>query len=68
MDALQGQAMATAGRRQMELRRIDAALSRLEQDEYGECLNCGEMGSPGRLGMDPAAPLCLACAEKAEQN
>ncbi|HSP00081.1 MAG TPA: TraR/DksA C4-type zinc finger protein [Thioalkalivibrio sp.] len=70
MDALQGQAMAqaTSGRRQMELRRIDAALIRLEQGEYGECLSCGEMISPGRLGIDPAATLCLACAEQAEQN
>jgi len=59
---------ATAGRRQRELRRIDAALKRLEQGEYGEHVTCGEMVSSGRLGMDPAVTLCLACAEQAEQS
>jgi DnaK suppressor protein len=68
MDALQGQAMAqaTGRRREIELRRIDAALARIERGEFGECLECGKMIALGRLKLDPAATLCLECAEQAE--
>jgi DnaK suppressor protein len=68
MDALQSQAMAKATnqRRDMELRRIAAALRRLDEGEYGDCLGCGEPIAPQRLQADPAAPLCIQCAGKAE--
>jgi DnaK suppressor protein len=70
MDALQRQAMAhaTEQRRRMELRRIETALVRLDTGEYGECLECGEMIAAARLRLDPAATLCLACAEQAEES
>ena len=70
MDALQGQAMAqeTLRRHQVELRRIDAALRRVEEGSYGECLACGEPIAPGRLAADPTAIHCLACAEAAERR
>jgi DnaK suppressor protein len=70
MDALQGQAMAaeTQRRRQAALRRISSALQRMEQDEYGYCLECGEEIARGRLELDPATPLCIACASKAEKD
>ncbi len=64
MDALQVQAMSleTERRRSQEIRRIDAALARLEADEFGDCLRCGEEIEPARLQLDPAAPLCFDCA------
>ena len=64
MDALQMQAMSAAleGRRQQDLKKIDAALKRLDEGEYGHCLKCGEAIAPRRLKSDPAAPLCAACA------
>jgi len=64
MDALQGQAMAqeTERRRIRDLQRIDAALNRLEQGEYGACVKCGEDIAPKRLRIDPAAAACIACA------
>jgi DnaK suppressor protein len=64
MDALQGQAMAleTERRREVELRRIDAALERLEAGEYGYCLTCGEAIGARRLELDPATPVCIDCA------
>jgi DnaK suppressor protein len=70
MDALQGQAMAqeTLRRHQLELRRIDAALRRIAEGRYGECLACGEPIAPGRLAADPTATHCLACAEAAERR
>lgn len=66
MDALQGQAMSqeTQRRREQELHHIAAALQRLEQHEYGDCLQCGEMIAEGRLAIDPAATLCIGCADK----
>ena len=64
MDAIQGQAMAreTARRRDLEITRIDAALKRVEQDEYGYCLSCGEKIAVKRLALDPMAPICVTCA------
>ncbi|WP_439573067.1 TraR/DksA family transcriptional regulator [Phreatobacter sp.] len=64
MDALQVQAMAeaTQRRRQVRLQQIGAALDRMAAGDYGFCLDCGEFIGKGRLGVDPAARLCIACA------
>lgn len=69
MDALQTQAMAqeTDRRRHHELSQIDAALRRLEDGSYGECLECGEPIAVKRLELDPSAPLCIDCASKGER-
>ena len=63
-DSLQVQAMAKAAdaRRVAEIRRIDAALKRVEAGEYGYCVECGEVIDPKRLKIDPAAPRCQGCA------
>ncbi|MBB4285798.1 TraR/DksA family transcriptional regulator [Roseospira goensis] len=68
MDALQQQAMAqeTERRRQVELKRIDTALHRMEAGEYGYCVHCGGEVAPKRLDFDPAAPLCITCASAAK--
>ncbi len=67
MDALQGQAMAqeTARRRDIEVSRIDAALKRVDEDEYGYCLACGEKIAAKRLKLDPMAAVCVTCASGA---
>lgn len=68
-DALQQQAMAKAqeARRAGESRKIDAALNRLETDEYGWCAECGEAISVKRLEIDPVAELCINCASGLNQ-
>jgi DnaK suppressor protein len=68
MDAIQEQAMAIEleRRREVELARIDAALERLADGEYGDCATCGEPIEPRRLELDPAIPLCLGCARRAD--
>ncbi len=68
MDALQNQAMQveTERRREVEIARIDAALQRLDDDEYGYCVSCGEEIQSKRLDMDPATPVCVDCAHKAD--
>ncbi len=69
MDALQAQAMSVESqrRRKIELVRIDAALKRMGDDEYGDCLACGAEIPPKRLDFDPATPLCVTCAERRER-
>jgi DnaK suppressor protein len=61
MDALQVQAMAqeTSRRRGNELRRITAALARMDD---GYCIECGEEIAARRLALDPATPYCIDCA------
>jgi RNA polymerase-binding transcription factor len=69
MDAMQGQAMAVAAnqRRQIELQKIGSALKRVDQEEYGYCLECEEEIAEPRLKLDPASSLCIDCASKKEQ-
>ena len=64
MDALQVQAMAQAveGRRRGRLQAIEAALKRLETDDYGYCSDCGEDIPAKRLEIDPATMRCVDCA------
>lgn len=65
MDALQNQAMALEAerRRHVELQRIEAALQRIKDGEFGYCIICGEDIEPKRLENDPTVPNCIACAQ-----
>jgi len=69
MDALQAQAMAqaTVERRKIMLRKISAALTRIDNGNYGVCQSCDEPIPKRRLEFDPTASLCVQCAEKKEQ-
>ncbi len=64
MDAMQQQEMAEAEarRRKSEIARIDAALKRIDEGEYGWCAECGEKIARRRLEIDPAAAHCIGCA------
>ncbi|PHS25009.1 MAG: molecular chaperone DnaK [Robiginitomaculum sp.] len=64
MDSMQMQAMGKAedARRAQTLRKIDAALARLDAGEYGDCVRCGDEIAKGRLDKDPATPFCVNCA------
>lgn len=64
MDAMQQQSMdiAREERRQARLAVLVAALGRLDEDEYGYCLRCGEDIPAARLDVDPAVTLCVDCA------
>jgi len=66
MDAMQSQAMAleTKRRRKIELSRIEAALERIDEGEYGDCTSCEEEINRKRLEIDPANPFCVECAAK----
>jgi RNA polymerase-binding transcription factor DksA len=45
-----------------EVRMIGAALQRIENDEYGICVRCGEPIAEERLDILPHTPLCRNCA------
>ncbi len=64
MDAMQHQAMnqATERKRQHDLVRIQLAMTRIGDDEYGYCEDCGEEIPDGRLEIDPMAERCVKCA------
>jgi len=65
MDAMQQQAMAKAASRltELERQRIQSALLRMRDDEYGYCVICEEEIAEGRLEFDPSVLLCISCAE-----
>jgi len=67
MDAMQGQALAVATdrRRHDEVRRVEAAIKRIDEGEYGYCIACGEEIAAKRLAVDPTAATCIACASGA---
>lgn len=68
MDAMQAQAMSkeTGRRRREKLLQIEAALRRIENDEYGYCQQCGEEIASARLSVDPTVLFCISCAEASE--
>ena len=65
MDAMQAQQMAleTIRRNQKRLRDIESALQRMDDDDFGECSECGEGIDPRRLAVNPATQFCIDCAE-----
>ncbi|AMO72408.1 TraR/DksA family transcriptional regulator [Sphingorhabdus sp. M41] len=64
MDAMQQQEMAQAEarRRTSDLARMEIALKRMAEGEYGWCAECGAAIAYRRLEIDPAAHVCVTCA------
>jgi RNA polymerase-binding protein DksA len=46
-----------------ELKKITAAMIRLDEGEYGICIECGLPINEGRLKVYPYADECIECAE-----
>ncbi len=46
-----------------EVRRIDAALARIEAGTYGTCTFCGDPITEARLEFLPDTPFCTSCAD-----
>ncbi|MGD8558267.1 MAG: TraR/DksA family transcriptional regulator [Gammaproteobacteria bacterium] len=68
MDAMQQQAMSLAAgkRRELELRKVTQALSRIAEGSYGYCVECEAPIPLRRLQVDLTAQLCVPCAEGRE--
>jgi RNA polymerase-binding transcription factor len=65
MDAMQWQAMASETQRRRQNRRAQLlqTLKRMDDNEFGYCVNCGEEIPDGRLNIDPTFHLCVKCAD-----
>jgi DnaK suppressor protein len=50
-----------------ELREITAALARMDEDGYGECIDCSRDIPFARLEVQPAALRCVPCQERFEE-
>lgn len=50
------------------LKKIDLALSKIDEGTYGECESCGEQISSGRLMARPVAQLCIDCKTMQENQ
>jgi DnaK suppressor protein len=48
--------------------KIDEALSRISDGTFGECDECGEMITVGRLKARPVTTLCIECKAKQEAD
>jgi len=68
MDALQAQSMSQESQRRnaLELVAIEQALKRIDSDEFGDCLACGDPIAPMRLELNPTSTLCITCASDRE--
>ncbi|MFV2053177.1 TraR/DksA family transcriptional regulator [Aliiroseovarius sp. YM-037] len=47
---------------QAEIRKIEAALGRIDAGEYGLCAKCGDKITNERLDVLPYTPFCKSCA------
>jgi len=47
---------------------IDEALTRLDENEYGICIECGQEITPARLEVKPYARFCLECKSRKEMH
>lgn len=70
MDAMQQQNMAKSTQRSTleRLRRVNAALAKIESGDFGYCDDCGEVIDSKRLEVQPEAPCCFACQSKQEYH
>ena len=69
MDAMQAQAMSqeSGRRREMMLRKIAAAIERIDNGNFGLCQSCEEPIHRKRLEFDATTLMCIQCAQMAEQ-
>ncbi|MDE0095564.1 MAG: TraR/DksA family transcriptional regulator [Gammaproteobacteria bacterium] len=56
-----------ADRAVYELSLVNGALARLENGEFGICVDCGESIGSARLLANPIAKRCLACQSRREE-
>ncbi|HMO81907.1 MAG TPA: TraR/DksA family transcriptional regulator [Pyrinomonadaceae bacterium] len=60
--------LAVSENESRQLSLIDEALVRIDDAEYGNCLNCEKPINPKRLSAIPWARYCLDCQELVEQG
>jgi DnaK suppressor protein len=70
IDAIQQQKMVESNRRasELRLRKVGAALVRLEDGDYGLCAECEEPIAFRRLKARPESRFCVGCQSAREQR
>ena len=65
MDAIAAQKINAAALERLRIRveKLNAAIKRIDDGEYGICLSCGEEIPEKRLKAIPEATLCIDCSE-----
>ncbi|PIR26232.1 MAG: conjugal transfer protein TraR [Deltaproteobacteria bacterium CG_4_10_14_0_2_um_filter_43_8] len=66
-EADQAMNMRLKDRELILLKKIDKALLKMQNDEYGICERCGEEIGVKRLEARPVAELCIRCKEETEK-
>jgi DnaK suppressor protein len=61
-------AMENLDRETALVRRVRAAMERIDHGSYGVCLECEDPISPKRLKAIPWAELCIVCQELADHS
>jgi DnaK suppressor protein len=56
------------GREQKLLKKIEEAIARIDNGEYGVCESCGEQISLKRLEARPVTTLCIECKTRQEEE
>lgn len=51
-----------------QLRELDAAMARIDSEDFGVCVDCGEAIPAARLKANPAAVRCVNCQEVHEKT
>ena len=64
----QGIALRLRGREKRLLDKIEEALARIEDEEFGICDDCGEDIGQARLRARPVATFCIQCKEEQERR
>lgn len=66
MEALSDRAVSEASLNsaQTKLSRLETALGKVDQPDFGLCAGCDNPIPPGRILLIPEAILCVPCAEK----
>jgi len=71
-EAVRGQADAmdneVLARHRQEVSAIRAALGRIQDGNFGECLSCGGAIGHERLSVQPIAARCMVCQTRAERR
>lgn len=60
-------AMSLAQHARTQLMKIEEALTRMDEGEYGTCVECGELIERARLEARPQSLLCLSCQRAQER-
>jgi len=64
----QGLSLRLRGRERMLIEKIDGALERIENGEFGICISCEDDINLNRLRARPVTTMCIACKEEQEQR